>query len=267
MEQGRPGMLDLNIRRCFAIAFTVLVISQTSGVSCAANAPGLASSAADANAFQWREASPTRVVLRSTADWGRILFDDLNGTNSNGLRIKAVVDSGWLEGRDPDDQLYVGRKMAWPDTEYDRIVARKGDMVAFFKGLNDFHYAEVYADLILEVNIDLPRVYIWLMTGGNGTTSFELVSQDTGGTMWRDIIVASGETQQIKRVMTPQPFFRPGRTESSIVVTWLTIVIFVIVFLNFPILETVSRRLRRKTAHVAATKVAVMQSRGEERRP
>ena len=85
------------------------------------------------------------------------------------------------------------------------------------------------------------------MTGGNGTTSFEIVNQDNGGTLWRDIIVASGETQQVKRVMSPQPFFQPGRTESSVVVTWLTLGILVMVVLNFPILETVLALVRRKT--------------------
>jgi hypothetical protein len=185
--------------------------------------------------------------MRSTADWGRVLFDDLNGTNSNGLRVRSVIGAGWLEGEDSDDQVYAGRKIAWPDTEYDRIVVRKGDMVAFFKGLNDFHYTEAYADLILEVNTDLPRVYVWLMTGGNGTTSFEIVNKDNGGTMWRDIIVATGETQQVKRVMSPQPFFQPGRTESSVVVTWLTLGILVMLILNFPVLETLLAFVRKKT--------------------
>jgi hypothetical protein len=229
-------MLSHSSRRCLVLAFAVLVISQA-----------FSTSSAEVAAAQWREASPTRVIIRSTADWSRLLFDDLNGTNSNGLRIRTVAGSGWLEGKDSNDQLYVGRKIAWPDTEYDTIVARKGDMVAFFKGLNDFHYTEVYADLILEVNIDLPRVYIWLMTGGNGTTSFEIVNQDNGGTLWRDIVVAGGETQQVKRVMSPQPFFRPGRAESSVVVTWLTIGILVMVILNFPILETMLALVRRKT--------------------
>jgi len=229
-------MLSLSIRKCLALAFAALVISQASSLCFA-----------EVAAAQWREASPTRIIIRSNADWGRVLFDDLNGTNSNGLRIRSVVGSGWLEGRDSNDQLYVGRKIAWPDTEYDTVVARKGDMVAFFKGLNDFHYIEVYADLVLEVNIDLSRVYIWLMTGGNGTTSFEIVNQDNGGTLWRDIIVASGETQLVKRVMSPQPFFRPGRAESGVVVTWLTIGILVMVVLNFPILETIQALVRRKT--------------------
>jgi hypothetical protein len=85
------------------------------------------------------------------------------------------------------------------------------------------------------------------MTGGNGTTSFEIVNKDNGGTLWRDIVVASGETQQVKRVMSPQPFFQPGRAESSVVVTWLTIGILVMVLLNFPILETILALVRRKT--------------------
>ena len=194
----------------------------------------------------WREASPTRIIIRSTADWGRILFDDLNGTNSNGIRIRSVVDSGWLRGKESDEQVYAGRKIPWPDTEYDRVIARKGDMVAFFKGLGDFHDTEAYADLILEINVDLPRVYVWLMTGGNGRTNFEIVSHDTGGTIWQDIVVGSGETQQVKRVMSPQPFFRPGRTETTVVVTWLSIVIVAMIVLNFPILEAVRQRLRRK---------------------
>jgi hypothetical protein len=229
-------MLALSSRRYLVIALAVLVIWQAFSVS-----------SAEITYVQWREASPTRVIMRSTADWGRVLFDDLNGTNSNGLRIKSVISSGWLEGKDSNDQLYAGRKIAWPDTEYDMVVVRKGDMVAFFKGLNDFHYTEAYADLILEVNTDLPRVYVWLMTGGNGTTSFEIVNKDNGGTLWRDIIVATGETQQVKRVMSPQPFFQPGRTESSVVVTWLTMGIFVMVILNFPIFETLLAFVRRKT--------------------
>ena len=228
--------MSFRSRGCLVAAFAVLMISQAFSVC-----------SAQINEVQWREASPTRVIIRSTADWGRVLFDDLNGTNSNGLRIKSVISSGWLEGEDSNDQLYAGRKIAWPDTEFDTVVARKGDMVAFFKGLNDFHYTEVYADLVLEVNIDLPRVYLWLMTGGNGTTSFEIVNKDNGGTLWRDIIVASGETQQVKRVMSPQPFFQPGRAESSVVVTWLTIGIAVMLVLNFPILESLLTLVRRIT--------------------
>ena len=239
-------MASLGLRRWLAIGFAILLISQAPGVGLAADVSGLISRVMEVDADQWREASPTRVMITSNSDWARILFDDLNGTNTNGIRIKSVVNYGWLAGRDADDQVYAGHKIAWPDTEFDQIITRKGDMVAFFKGLGDFHDTEVYADLVLEVNVDLPQVYVWLMTGGKGTTEFVIASQDTGGMIWRDIVVASGETQQVRRVMSPQPFFRAGRTESTIVVTWLTIAILVMIVLNFPIIEALTQRVRGK---------------------
>jgi hypothetical protein len=195
---------------------------------------------------QWRQADPVKVIIDSTADWGRILFDDLNGTNTNGIRIKTVLDSGWLLGKEEDDVLDAGRKIPWPDTDYDRIITRQGDMVTFFKGLRDFHYTEAYADLVLEIDTSLPQIYVWLMVGGNGTTTFDIVSKTTGGTIWRDVVVGNGETQQVRRVMTPQPFFRAGRAESAVVVAWLSVVTITIIFLNFPILELVARRIRRR---------------------
>jgi len=237
---------SLGPRRWLVLGFAVLLILQAPGVGLAAGVSDLISRVTEVNAEQWREASPTRVMITSNSDWARILFDDLNGTNTNGIRIKSVTNYGWLAGRDADDQAYAGRKIAWPDTEFDQIITRKGDMVAFFKGLGDFHDTEVYADLVLEVNVDLPQVYVWLMTGGKGTTEFVIASQDTGGIIWRDIVVAGGETQQVKRIMSPQPFFRTGRTESSIVVAWLSIAILVMIVLNFPILETVIERVRGK---------------------
>jgi hypothetical protein len=202
--------------------------------------------AAQIESDQWREADPVKVLIDSTADWGRILFDDLNGTNTNGIRIRSVSSSGWLIGKDENDVLDAGPKIAWPDTEYDQIVTRKGDMVAFFKGLRDFHYTEIYADLILDVETSLPQIYVWLMTGGNGTTTFDIVSKTTGGTIWRDVIVGTGETQQVRRVMTPQPFFGAGRAESGVVVAWLSVVIITIIILNSRILEVASRYVRGK---------------------
>jgi len=234
-------------RQCLALVFFVLLVSQVAGLSLAANSARLTARPEETEApGGWREASLTRVIIRSNADWGRILFDDLNGTNSNGLRIRSVASIDWMLGKDEDDELYAGRKLPWPDTEYNRTVVRRGDMVAFFKGLGDFHDTEAYADLILEVNIDLSRVYVWLMTGGNGTTTFEIVSRDTGGTIWRDIVVGTGETQQVRRIMSPQPFFRTGRTETTVLFAWLTIAIAAMIILNFPIYEVVRQRLRRK---------------------
>lgn len=241
-----------DIQRCLAVAFTILVVSQV-----------LVMTSAQVETAQWREASPTKIIIDSTADWGRILFDDLNGTNSNGLRIRSVTNSGWLEGRDTDDQLSAGRKMPWRDAEYDRVIVRKGDMVEFFKGLGDFHPTEIYADLILEVNVELPRVYVWLMTGGNGTTTFEIVNQETGDTMWRDIVVANGETQQVRRIMSPQSFFSPGRTETAIV-TWLTVVVLVVVLLNFPVIEVLGGLLRRRRASGVLTDDGHRRNHGEK---
>jgi hypothetical protein len=236
-----------NLRKCVLFVFMTLLILETSGAGNAGNALHLANGAAGAEGSDnWRLAAPVRVIIHSNSDWGRILFDDLNGTNSNGIRIRSVLSSGWLEGRDSDDVVNAGRKMSWPDTEYNRSVTRNGDMVEFFKGLRDFHDTIAYADLTLEVNFDLTRLYVWLMTGGNGTTEFSIVNRDTGATIWRDIVVATGETLQVRRVMSPQPFLEAGRAESSIAVTWLSIVILVIIVLNFPVVEAVWKRVRRK---------------------
>ncbi len=237
-------MVSTNVRTCLGLMLTILFLSDITGP------PWLGYVSAQNQ--EWREAEPVKVIIDSSADWVRIMFDDLNGTNSNGLRIRSVLSSGWLFGKDENDLLDVGRKVPWPDTEYDHIVTRKGDMVGFFKGLGDFHYTEAYADLVLDVNVNLAQVYVWLMTGGNGTTTFEIVSKGTGGTIWRDLVVGSGETQQVKRVMSPQPFFRTGRTESVVVIAWLSIAIFVIIALNFPVFEALRRRIRRKRGAVDA---------------
>ncbi len=192
----------------------------------------------------WHE-EPVRVIIQSTSDWGRILFDDLNGTNSNGLGINSVLGSGWTTGQDFDDILQAGRKLAWPDQVYGRIVLRHGDLVEFFKGLNDFHYTQVYADLVLKVDASLPQVYVWLMGGGNGTTTFEITSPATGGTIWQDIIVGNTVTQQVRRVMSSLPFLHPGRTESLVVIIWLGIVVAAIIIMNLPVLELIHRRIKQ----------------------
>lgn len=192
----------------------------------------------------WHE-EPVRVIIQSTSDWGRILFDDLNGTNSNGLGIKSVLGSGWTTGQDFNDVLEAGRKLPWPDQVYGQIVLRHGDLVEFFKGLNDFHSTEIYADLVLNVDASLPQVYVWLMGGGNGTTTFEIASPATGGTIWQDIIVGNTVTQQVRRVMSSLPFLHPGRTESLVVIDWLGIVVAVIIILNFPVLELIYRRIKK----------------------
>lgn len=225
-------------------AILLLLVSALSAVSVLPIALGPV--AAEQSA-EWREAQPVKIIIDSNADWGRIMFDDINGTNTNGLRIHSVVSTGWSLGEDENDILDVGRKIPWPDTEYNITITRKGDMVTFFKGLRDFHYTEAYAMLVLDVDVSLPQIYVWLMVGGNGTTTFEIASQATGGTIWRDLLVGNGETQQVKRIMTPQPFFQTGRTENVVVIAWLTFAVVLIVLLNFPVLEAL-RRMKRKVS-------------------
>jgi len=210
---------------------------------------GLPSVSGEAFASQWQETEPMRVIIQSTSDWGRILFDDLNGTNTNGIRIKSVLSNGWYTGKYVDYTLDVGRKIPWQDQAYNQTIIRHDDLMSFYKGLGDFRYSEVYADVVFELDLSMPQVYVWLMSGGNGTTTFEITNLQNGGTIWRDIIVGNGVTQQVRRVMSPQPFFRPGRSESVVVVAWLSVAMTIIIFLNFPILELVVARIKEHRHH------------------
>ncbi len=195
---------------------------------------------------EWQETEPMRVIIQSTSDWGRILFDDLNGTNSNGIRVASVLASGWFTGKYIDYALDVGRKLPWQDQAYNQTIVRHGDLMSFYKGLRDFRYSEVYADVVFDVDLSLPQIYVWLMSGGNGTTTFEINNLADGGTIWRDIIVGNGVTQQVRRVMSPQPFFRPGRSESIVVAAWVSVALVLVIFLNFPILELLVYKIKRR---------------------
>lgn len=207
---------------------------------------GLSSVAGEAVVSEWQETEPVRVIIQSTCDWGRILFDDLNSTNTNGIRIRTVLTSGWFTGKYADYTLDVGRNVPWQDQLYNQTVVRHGDLISFYKGLRDFRYSEVYADVVFDVDLSMPQVYVWLMSGGNGTTTFEITNLANGGTIWRDIIVGNGVTQQVRRVMSPQPFFHPGRSESVVVMAWLSVALIVIIFLNFPILELLVHRIKQR---------------------
>jgi len=195
----------------------------------------------------WRETGPIRVVIRSTSDWGRILFDDLNGSNTNGLKIASVLATGWFTARSAEYTLDAGSKIPWQDQIFNQTVVRHGDQVEFFKGLRVFNYSEAFADLLLDVNLSMPQVSVWLMSGGNGTTSYEISNLNTGGTLWRDVIVGNGVTQQVRRVMSPQPFFETARGGDLVVVAWLSGVAVIVLVLNFPIPELISHKL--KTRH------------------
>ena len=195
---------------------------------------------------EWQETEPMRVIIQSTSDWGRILFDDLNGTNSNGIKIVTVLTSGWFTGKSIDYALDVGQKLPWQDHAYNQTIVRHGDLMSFYKGLLDFRYSEVYADVVFAVDLSMPQIYVWLMSGGNGTTTFEINNLANAGTIWRDIIVGNGVTQQVRRVMSPQPFFHPARSESIVVAAWVSIALVLVIFLNFPILEFLVYKIKRR---------------------
>ena len=142
--------------------------------------------------------------------------------------------------------LDAGSKIAWQDQIFNETVIRRGDQVEFFKGLMNFQYSEAYADLLLDVNISMPQVSVWLMSGGNGTSSFEISNLNTGGTIWRDEIVGNGVTQQVRRIMSPQPFFETAQSGDLVVVGWLTGVSVVVIVLNFPIPELISRKVKER---------------------
>ena len=74
----------------------------------------------------------------------------------------------------------------------------------------------------------------------------DIVSVNTGGTIWQDVIVGTGETQQVRRVMTPQPFLHAGRAENAVVLVWLSVAIAAIIILNFPLLEQVTHYVHKK---------------------
>jgi len=184
------------------------------------------------------------VTIRSTSDWGRILFDDLNGTNTNGIAIAEVLDTGWFTAQNAEYTLVAGSKVAWQDQVFNQTIIRHGDQVEFFKGLRNFQFSEAYADLLLDINMSMPQVSVWLMTGGEGTTTFEMTNINTGGTLWQDVIVGNGVTQQVRRIMSPQPFFQTATNGDLVVMGWLAGVVVIVIVLNFPIPELISHKLR-----------------------
>ena len=162
------------------------------------------------------------------------------------MKISTVLATGWFTAKNADYTLDAGRKIAWQDQIFNQTIVRRGDQVEFFKGLKNFQYSEAYADLLLDVNMSMPQVSVWLMSGGNGSSTFELSSLDTGGTLWRDVIVGNGVTQQVRRVMSPQPFFGTAQSGDLVVMGWLSGVVVIIIALNFPVPELISRKLKTR---------------------
>jgi hypothetical protein len=166
----------------------------------------------------WQKTSEIRIVMDSTADWGRIMFNDLSGTNQNGLQILQFGPQGWLLGNDSDDTIDAGWGLTFIDVLYDTTVTRSGDIVGFFKGNNDFRHTIMYVDVVLNVDRDMRQVYVVLMLAGAGTTTFELISKNTGVMIWRDTETGNSYTQYVKRTVPEEAFFARQEIESILVV-------------------------------------------------
>jgi hypothetical protein len=180
----------------------------------------------------WQNTSEIRIVMDSTADWARIMFNDLTGTNQNGLQIVRFDSRGWLLGNDSDDAIDAGSGLTFIDVLYNTTVTRSGDIVGFFKGNNDFSHTIMYADVVLKVDRDMRQVYMVLMLAGAGTTTFELISKDTGVMIWQDTETGNSYTQYIKRMVPEEAFFAKQEVESILVVVLAAATIVTIAILT-----------------------------------
>ncbi|MEM2122382.1 MAG: hypothetical protein QXE79_01970 [Candidatus Bathyarchaeia archaeon] len=184
---------------------------------------------------KWVKTPLFRVLMKSTADWARIMFDDQEGRNTNGIRLYDVKAHGWILGNDGDDMIDIGRDLTWYDILYNGTsTVKTGDIVAFFKQNNDFDYTEMYADLVFEVDESRDQVYIFLMVAGQGTTTFEIINKETGALVWRDIVSGIGGTQHIQRFIPAKIFIRSTKVESITVLSLALITIFIAFIFNVP---------------------------------
>jgi len=193
-------------------------------------------------AARWRETPPIRVIMRSTADWGRIMFDDEVGNNTNGIRFKHILSCGWFSGNDSDDEISVG-KGTWYDVLYNVTVKKTGDIVAFNKQREDFNYTEMYADVVFEIDASMISGYIWLMLAGQGITVFQLTNLQDQYTIWQETMSGTGHTRHVRRYIVLDSFFRRWEISPTSVVV-LTLMAILMIILLSPVIpkRNISRR-------------------------
>lgn len=198
---------------------------------------------------KWRGTPPARVVMKSTADWGRIMFDDEEGKNTNGIRFKFILSQGWLKGNGSDDEINVG-KGTWYDVLYNVTIKNTGDIVAFNKQRNDFNYTEMYADIVFEVDLSMISCYVWLMLAGQGTTVFQLISLEHQYMFWQETLSGTGHTRHVKRYIMLDTFFRMWEVSPTSVIVLTMMAILMMVLLS-PMIPRRSTR-QRGTGKTAA---------------
>jgi len=188
----------------------------------------------------WKETPELRIVMTSTSDWARIMFDDLNNTHTNGIRIDGIFGEGWFFGNESDDRIDCGKSLTYVDTIYNATVIRTGDFVGFYKGDNDFSYTRMFVDLTLGINMAAPQRYFYLVVAGAGVTTFQIIDKVSGVTAWQDTVQGNSFTQYIIRPVPSNALF-PRQTLDSVAVLLLVGLVVVVLFVANPL-------VRRRTA-------------------
>jgi len=226
------------VRTVFAIASCIILVMSSVPFNLAAgqleNPSGTAT--------RWRETPPIRVIMKSTAEWGRIMFDDEIGNNTNGIRFKYILSQGWFKGNGSDDEISVG-KGTWYDVLYNVTVKKTGDIVAFNKQRNDFNHTEMYADIVFEIDVSTISGYVWLMLAGQGTTVFQLINSEQQYTFWQEALSGTGHTRHVRRYIMLDSFFRAWEVSPTSVVVLTLIAILMMVLLS-PVVPKKGRRFR-----------------------
>lgn len=198
----------------------------------------------DIQTVGWQQSPEIRIIIDSTADWARIMFNDIYGTNTNGIRVVEIHGHGWLSGNDSDDRIDAARGLTFVDVLYNSTVAKTGDIVGFFKGNNDFRHTKMFVDVILDIDMGHPNVYLYLMLAGAGTTTFQFINKETGVLIWQDSENGHTFTQYDIRSMSPRIFFTTERIDTILVIALIIGGIISIIVLN-PLL------LRRPTKNTS----------------
>lgn len=233
MESRKKGLTVAAIASCVLVVVNLLLVDVV------AVAFGAGSREPGNMGVRWRETPPIRVVMKSTADWGRIMFDDEVGNNTNGIRFKYILSCGWLKGNDSRYEISVG-KGTWYDVLYNVTVRKTGDIVAFNKQRNDFNYTEMYADIVFEVDTSMISCYVWLMLAGQGTTVFQLTNLEHQYLLWQETWSGTGHTSHVRRYLMVDSFFRRWEVSPTSVVV-LTLLAILMMILLSPITKKITR--------------------------
>jgi hypothetical protein len=191
----------------------------------------------------WQESPEIRIIMDSTADWARIMFNDLYGTNTNGVRVVGFGSRAWLSGNDSDDRIDAGHDLTFVDVLYNSTVTKTGDIVGFFKGNNDFRHTKVFIDVDLEINLGQSSVYVVLMLAGAGSTTFQFINKQTGLLVWQDSESGRTFTEYVLRSMSPQAFFTKETIDTVLILALVSGGIISMILLNsIPIRKRAKRR-------------------------